>query len=60
MGEVHWDLFRPLLQRAQKHLSRVTRIKLYLVATHTDLAAGLGFLSEGQKAFGPIEDLNPE
>jgi hypothetical protein len=32
----------------------VTRIKLYLVATHTDLAAGLGFLSEGQKAFSPI------
>jgi hypothetical protein len=31
-----------------------TRIKLYLVATHTDLAAGLGFLSEGQKAFSPI------
>jgi hypothetical protein len=32
----------------------VTRIKLYLVATHSDLAAGLGFLSEGQKAFSPI------
>src|SRR5271154_2658950 len=32
----------------------VSRIKLYLVATHTDLAAGLGFLSEGQKAFSPI------
>jgi hypothetical protein len=32
----------------------VTRIKLYLVATHTDLAGGLGFLSEGQKAFSPI------
>ncbi len=32
----------------------VTRIKLFLVATHTDLAAGLGFLSEGQKAFSPI------
>jgi hypothetical protein len=32
----------------------VSRIKLYLVATHTDLAAGLGFLSEGQKAYGPI------
>jgi hypothetical protein len=31
-----------------------TRIKLFLVATHTDLAAGLGFLSEGQKAFSPI------
>ena len=31
-----------------------TRINLFLVATHTDLAAGLGFLSEGQKAFSPI------
>jgi hypothetical protein len=33
---------------------RVSRIRLYLVATHTDLAAGLGFLSEGQKAYSPI------
>ena len=33
---------------------RVSRIKLYLVATHTDGAAGLGFLSEGQKAYAPI------
>jgi hypothetical protein len=32
----------------------VSRINLFLVPTHTDLAAGLGFLSEGQKAFGPI------
>lgn len=32
----------------------VARINLFLVATHTDLAAGLGFLSEGQKAFSPI------
>ena len=32
----------------------VSRIKLFLVATHADLAAGLGFLSEGQKAFSPI------
>jgi hypothetical protein len=31
-----------------------SRINLFLVATHTDLAAGLGFLSEGQKAFSPI------
>jgi hypothetical protein len=31
-----------------------SRIDLFLVATHTDLAAGLGFLSEGQKAFSPI------
>jgi hypothetical protein len=29
-------------------------MKLYLVATHADLAAGLGFLSQGQKAFSPI------
>jgi len=33
---------------------RVSRIGLYLVATHADLAAGLGFLSEGQKAYSPI------
>jgi hypothetical protein len=32
----------------------VSRIDLFLVATHTDLAAGLGFLSEGQRAFGSI------
>ena len=32
----------------------VSRIKLFLVATHADLAAGLGFLSEGQKTFSPI------
>ena len=31
----------------------ISRINLFLVATHTDLAAGLGFLSEGQKAFKP-------
>jgi hypothetical protein len=35
-------------------LFSVSRLKLFLVATHTDFAAGLGFLSEGQKAFGPI------
>jgi hypothetical protein len=33
---------------------RVSRINLYLLATHTDMAAGLGFLSDGQKAFSPI------
>ena len=32
----------------------VSRINLFLVATHTDLAGGLGFLSEGQRAFSPI------
>jgi hypothetical protein len=32
----------------------VSRIGLFLIPTHTDLAAGLGFLSEGQKAFSPI------
>jgi len=36
------------------HLWRTSRINLYLVATHTDMAAGLGFLSQGQKAFSPI------
>jgi hypothetical protein len=35
-------------------LSRVSRLNLGYVATHTDMAAGLGFLSEGQKAFSPI------
>jgi len=35
-------------------LWHVSRISLFLVATHTDMAAGLGFLSEGQKAFGSI------
>jgi hypothetical protein len=35
-------------------LWRVSRTDLHLVATHTDLAAGLGFLSEGQKAFSSI------
>lgn len=32
----------------------VSRLKLFLVATHADLAGGIGFLSEGQKAFSPI------
>jgi hypothetical protein len=32
----------------------VSRIDLFLVATHTDKAAGLGFLSEGQRRFSPI------
>jgi len=35
-------------------LWRVARLNLFYVATHTDLAAGLGFLSEGQKAFSPV------
>jgi hypothetical protein len=35
-------------------LWKVSRIDLFLVATHTDQAAGLGFLSEGQRAFSPI------
>ena len=35
-------------------VARVSRLRLYLVATHTDLAGGLGFLSDGQKAYGPI------
>jgi hypothetical protein len=35
-------------------LWRVSRINLHLVAAHTDMAAGLGFLSEGQMAFSPI------
>jgi len=35
-------------------LWHVSKIGLRLVATHTDLAAGLGFLSLGQKRFSPI------
>lgn len=35
-------------------LWRVSRIKLHLIATHTDMAAGLGFLSEGQKVFSSV------
>jgi hypothetical protein len=41
---VLWTLF----------LWRSSRIQLRLVATHTDMAAGLGFLSAGQKKFSPI------
>ena len=33
---------------------RVSRLDLHLSATHTDMAGGIGFLSEGQRAFGPI------
>jgi len=58
---VSTPFFRFLLLRWLWRLSlwtsflwRVARINLYLVATHTDLAAGLGFLSEGQKVFSPI------
>lgn len=54
-------LFRFLLLRwfwrfflATYLLWRVSRTKLYLVATHSDMAAGLGFLSQGQLAFSPI------
>jgi hypothetical protein len=35
-------------------LWRVSRINLFLVATHSDKAAGLGFLTAGQKAYSPI------
>jgi hypothetical protein len=41
---VLWTLF----------LWRTSRINLRLVATHTDMAGGLGFLSAGQKRFSPI------
>jgi hypothetical protein len=41
---VLWTLF----------LWRTSRIGLRLVATHSDLAAGLGFLSAGQKRFSAI------
>ena len=48
---VRW-LWRMLLWTL--FLWRVSRLELHLVATHTDMAAGLGFLSEGQKTFAPI------
>jgi hypothetical protein len=35
-------------------LWKVSRLELHLVATHSDLAAGLGFLTAGQKRFSPI------
>jgi len=35
-------------------LWRVSKINLYLIATHADFSAGLGFLSMGQMAFSPI------
>jgi hypothetical protein len=35
-------------------LWKVSKLNLRLVATHTDMAAGLGFLSIGQKRFGPV------
>ena len=35
-------------------LWRASRTKLYLVASHSDLAAGLGFVTGGQKAYSPI------
>ena len=44
-----WRLFLGTLL-----LWRVSRMRLYLVATHSDMAAGLGFLSQGQMAFSPI------
>jgi heme/copper-type cytochrome/quinol oxidase subunit 4 len=44
-----WRLFL-----ATSLLWRVSRMNLYLVATHADRAAGLGFLPQGQKAFSPI------
>lgn len=54
-------LFRFLLLRwvwrlalATLLLSLVSRMRLHLVATHTDMAGGLGFLAQGQKAFSPI------
>jgi hypothetical protein len=33
---------------------RVSRMQLALVPSHADLAAGLGFLAHGQKAFAPV------
>ncbi len=57
----HTPIFRFLLLRWlwrmvlwTAFLWRVSRLDLFYVATHADLAAGLGLLSEGQKAFSPI------
>jgi hypothetical protein len=54
-------LFRFLLLRwiwrfllATYLLWRISKTNLYLVATHSDMAAGLGFLAQGQLAFSPI------
>jgi hypothetical protein len=44
-----WRLFLGTLL-----LWRVSRMRLYLVATHSDMTAGLGFVSQGQKSFSPI------
>ena len=35
-------------------LWRVSRLPLHLAPAHTDLAGGLGFLADGQRAFSPI------
>ncbi len=35
-------------------LWRVSKLKLHLIATHPDRAAGLGFLGQNSYAFGPI------
>jgi hypothetical protein len=53
---VSTPIFRFLLLRWiwRMFLWRVSKINLFLVATLTDMAAGLGFLSEGQKAFSSI------
>jgi hypothetical protein len=54
-------LFRYLLLRWlwrmflwSSFLWRASRLNLYLVATHADEAAGLGFLAGGQLAFRPV------
>ena len=44
LEDVSWSSF----------LRRVSKINLYLIATHADFAAGLGFLSMGQLAFSAI------
>jgi hypothetical protein len=60
-GLVSAPVFRILLLRWlwrmylwASFLWRVSKVKLVLIPTHPDMAAGIGFLSGAQLAFGPI------
>jgi hypothetical protein len=60
-GFVSAPVFRILLLRWlwrmylwASFLWRVSKVKLVLIPTHPDMAAGIGFLSGAQLAFGPI------
>jgi hypothetical protein len=60
-GLVSAPVFRVLLLRWlwrmylwASFLWRVSKLNLFLIPTHPDLAAGMGFLSNAQLSFGPI------